>query len=335
MALPLDIRDLLSSSARLREDREQPVRIAVYVDASAPQAAVDALRIALHPQMSTARLHVEAVTPGDVLIVDDAADAVVALAGIGDVLAPSLARSRDRFVPTALLVLGEDRDTAARRLGHPLLDTISAHDGDEMVKSLGKWLADRLGAKRLSLAANFAFVRRAVAEESVKATAFQNAVIGGVTIIPGADMPLMTANQAKMILQIAAAYGEPLGAERVKELGAVVGSAFALRTIARQAATLVPGLGWVLKGVIGYSGTIAMGYAAIDYFEHGGDVRGLAQSVKDARDKAVAAALKRRRGEAIPANAWVKEGHPQAAPEAALPPVSGEHELTGPKTEGA
>lgn len=333
MALPLDVRDLLSSSARLRDDREQPVRIAVYVDAEAPQAAVDALRVALHPQMSTARLHVEAVTPGDVLIVDDAADAVVALAGPRDTLVPSLARARDRFVPTALLVMGEERDSAARRLGHPLLDTISGESGEDLVRLLGKWLADRLGGKRLALAANFAFVRRAVAEESVKATAFQNAVIGGVTIIPGADMPLMTANQAKMILQIAAAYGEPLGAERVKELAAVVGGAFAFRTIARQVAALVPGLGWALKGVIGYSGTIAMGYASIDYFEHGGDVRGLAQSVKDARDKAVEAALRRRRGKPIPANAWVEGEADHGGAEPALPPAGSGYDLPGPAGE--
>ena len=116
-------------------------------------------------------------------------------------------------------------------------------------------------------------MRRAVAEEAVKATAFQNAVIGGVTVIPGADMPLMTANQAKMVLQIAAAYGQPLGAERIKELAAVVGGGFALRAIARQALAFVPGFGWAIKAGIGYTGTMAMGYAAIEYFEAGGDMR--------------------------------------------------------------
>ena len=39
-----------------------------------------------------------------------------------------------------------------------------------------------------------------------------------VVFIPGADMPIMTLNQAKMLLQIAAAYGQPLSAERIKEL---------------------------------------------------------------------------------------------------------------------
>lgn len=324
MAMPLDIRDLLSSGARLRDEREKPVRLAVYVDAEAPQALVDALKLALHPQMSTARLQVEAVTPGDVLIVDDSADAVIALAGSGETIVPSLARSRDRFVPTAVLVLDEERDSAARRLDHPMLDTFADASPDDLVGALGRWLADRLGSKRLALAANFRFVRKAVAEESVKATAFQNGVIGGVAIIPGADMPLMTANQAKMILQIAAAYGEPLGAERVKELLAVVGGAFAFRTIARQVASLVPVFGWALKAGIGYTGTLAMGYAAIDYFEHGGDVSGLPERIREARDRAVAAARSRRRGAPVPAEVYVaSEQPPQGAePGAVLPPAA-------------
>lgn len=340
MALPLDIRDLLGFGARLREDREKNVRLAVYIDAEAPQDAVDVLKAALHPQMSTARLHVEAVVPGDVLVVDDSADAVIALAGPGSTLAPSLARARDRFVPTALLALGEHRDSAAHRLDHPFLDTLVGEQPADLAEELGRWLADRLGTKRLSLAANFPFVRKAVAAEHVKATAFQNGVIGGVAIIPGADMPLMTANQAKMLLQIAAAYGEPLGAERAKELAAVVGGAFALRTVARQAVALVPGFGWALKAGIGYSGTLAMGYAAIDYFEHGGDVSGLAQRVRDARDRAVDAARNRRRGEPIAANAWVADetgasGAPVPVREPALPPADASYELPAPPTGSA
>ncbi|MDZ4170324.1 MAG: hypothetical protein U1E26_11825 [Coriobacteriia bacterium] len=319
MGMLLDARDLLGFGVRVREEREKPVRVAVFVDTEAPEALVSTLKSVLHPQMSTARLHVEPVMPGDVLVVDDAADAVIAIAGPGGTLTPSLARSRDGFVPTALLVLGEERDAAARRLGHPLLDTIAGDDVDGLVKELAEWLADRLGTKRLALAANFAFVRTAVAAESVKATALQNGIIGGVAIIPGADMPLMTANQAKMLLQIAAAYGQPLGAERAKELVAVVGGAFVMRTVARQAATLIPGFGWALKAGIGYSGTIAMGYAAIDYFEHGGDVSGLGARVRDARDRAIELARRRRRGEPIPAHAWVADAPGSSTSSAASP----------------
>lgn len=307
MALPLNIRDMMSSSAKYRAEREKPVRVAVFIDAEAPEDAVAALRNALQPQTGHAMLHVEPVVPGDVLDVDSAGDVVIGLAGPGATLAPSLSKCRDRFIPTVLIGLEPEREVLARRHSHPLLDTIAEEHVDDLVESLGRWLGDRVEGKRVSLAANFAFVRRAVAEEAVKSTAFQNAVIGGVVVIPGADMPIMTANQAKMVMQIAAIYGEPLGAERVKEIATVVGGAFVLRTVARQAVAFLPGFGWAIKAGIGYSGTLAMGYAAVEYFESGADLSGLADKLREARDKAVQAA-DRRRGrsrEVIPANAHV------------------------------
>ncbi len=313
MAFIFDIRELVNSGEKMRAEREKPVRIAVYIDAQAPEAAVQALKDALRPQTGNARLHVEAVVPGDVLLVDDSADVVIALAGPGDTLAPSLARAREKFVPTVALVAQADRNAAARRLDHPVLDTLAAEEAAELVALLGAWLEDRVSGKRIALAANFEFVRRAVAVEAVKTTSLQNGVVGGVVIIPGADMPIMTLNQAKMVMQIAAAYGQPLGAERIKELAMVVGGGFALRAVARQALTLVPGFGWAIKAGIGYSGTLAMGYAAIEYFEQGGDASGLAVKIAEARDKAVQAVKSRgpRSREVVPAHAYVVESGAQ------------------------
>ena len=71
----------------------------------------------------------------------------------------------------------------------------------------GLWL--RAARKRLALALSFPFVRKPLSLEAVSATSLQNAGIGLVLFIPGADMTLMTLNQAKMLLQIAAACGEP------------------------------------------------------------------------------------------------------------------------------
>lgn len=333
MAFPLDMRDMMSSSAKLRAEREKPIRMAVFVDAQAPQAAVDALKAALMPQTGNALLHIEAVMPGDVLEVESSADVVIGLAGPGTALEPSLRRSRDRFIPTVVLGLELERDALARRLSSPLLDTFAEENPDELVERLGRWLGEKVAGKRVAMAANFAFVRRAVAEEAVKSTSFQNAVIGGVVILPGADLPLMTANQAKMVMQIAAVYGEPLGAERIKELAAVIGGAFALRAVARQFVGLIPGFGWAIKAGIGYSGTLAVGYAAIEYFEAGGDVRGLADKVKEARDKAVESASRMRgkgEREVLQANAWVAdEVHADVTVDAdpVLPPADSDNGL--------
>jgi len=198
----------------------------------------------------------------------------------------------------------------SRRFNHAMLDSLTAEEPEQLVSDLGVWFADRLANKRIALAANFSFVRKAVAVEAVKATSFQNGVIGGVVIIPGADLPLMTANQAKMVMQIAAAYGQPLGAERIRELAAVLGGAFAMRAVARQMLTFIPGFGWAIKAAIGYSGTLAMGFAAIEYFENGADLSGLAEKLRETRDRAIDAARNRSLrpaadDEPIPAHAYV------------------------------
>lgn len=286
-SLPVDLRDVLHTGARVREEREQPVRIAVLVDVQAPEALVDAFEEALRPASSQARIHVELVRGGEIMRPDDMADAVIALAGPNAVLAESLEAARASLVPTLAVALDADRDAVARRLRHPELDTVVDIHPHDAVHRAGGWLVDRVESKKLALAANFAFMRRAVAEEAVKATSMQNGVIGGVVFIPGADMPLMTANQVKMIMQIAAAYAEPLGAERVKELAAVIGGGFALRAVARSLLGFIPGFGWAVKAGIGYSGTWAMGRAAIEYFESGGSVAGVISHVAEARRRAV------------------------------------------------
>ena len=159
-------------------------------------------------------------------------------------------------------------------------------------RRMGEWIIAACKDKRLAFALAFPFVRRPLSLDAVRATSVQNAGVGVVVFIPGADMPIMTLNQAKMLLQIAAAYGQPLSAERIKELAAVVGGAFLFRNIARTAVGVVPVLGWAIKGAIGFAGTEAMGHAAIEYFEAGGDIVGVASVVQKARDEAVEAASK-------------------------------------------
>lgn len=160
---------------------------------------------------------------------------------------------------------------------------------ERLALRMGEWVVATFKETRLSYAQAFDFVRRPLALESVRSTAAQNAGVGLVVVIPGADMPVMTANQAKMVLEIAAAYGQPLTVERIKELAAIVGGGFAWRAVARQIIGVVPALGWAVKAGIGYGGTVAMGTAAIEYFEHGGTVGGLIGALNEVRGKAVRA----------------------------------------------
>src|SRR5215216_7113678 len=111
--------------------------------------------------------------------------------------------------------------------------------------------------------------RRAACEEIIRKNARQNAVVGALPI-PGADMPVMTANQGRMVLQIAAAYGEELSIDRARELLGVLAAGFGLRALSRQVIKLVPVAGWAAAAAVGYAGTVAMGRATMLYFERGG-----------------------------------------------------------------
>ncbi len=87
--------------------------------------------------------------------------------------------------------------------------------------------------------------------------------------IPGADMPAITANQGRMVLNIAAVYGEEISLDRARELLGVLAAGLGLRAFYRQILKLVPVAGWAASGAIGYAGTLAMGRTAVLYFERG------------------------------------------------------------------
>lgn len=297
MALPVDVRDLMKSGSRFQEERSQPVLLSVVVEVDAPDALIDAVRAQLRPSSGAASLQVEVAEPGKSLAVAPATDAVIALAGSGTSgLAEALASPRRQRIPVVVVALGEPMREfdLADGLKQPTADLIVKQEPEAAVERLGLWLSDNVSSKRLALAHNFAFMRRAVAEDATRTTAWQNGIVGVVTPIPGADMPIMTANQIKMLLQIAAAYGEPLNAERVKELAAVVAGGYLFRALARQALTVVPVLGWAVKGGVAYSGTIAMGKAAVKYFEEGADLGQLTAYFRSVRDQAARKLASRR-----------------------------------------
>ena len=158
-------------------------------------------------------------------------------------------------------------------------------------EDLGGWIVDHCRDRRLAFAHAFRFVRRPLARETIRTTSAENALIGAVFFIPGADLPIMTLNQVKMVLQIAAAYGQEINLSRAKEIAVIVAGGFVFRAVARQLAGLVPGLGWAVKGGIGYSGTMAMGRSALDYFESGGDMGEVASKLMQGAEKVAKVAI--------------------------------------------
>ena len=208
-----------------------------------------------------------------------AAGREVALAVTGDsteatTLADLLGAQRIAEGAEVLLTLNRTSDAAEVHISGDAVEgtetiSLSAVNADAVSEVLAPRIASVLEEDYLvALGRGYPVFRRAVCEEIIRSNARQNAFIGALPI-PGADMPIITANQGRMVLGIAAAYGEELSMERARELIGVLAAGFGLRALSRQLLKFVPVAGWAAAGVIGYAGTLAMGRAAILYFERG------------------------------------------------------------------
>ena len=323
MDIPIDVKAVIDAACDIESARSIPLSVSVFIDDTAPADLVAHVRSVFASASANARVTIGYVD-GKELQVPTPCDMAVLVAGVNEHIGEYAAKLRSLSVPAMVATtmpqliadmaqvngvsIPEGDIVSPVRVRSGIVEAVLQKKnqlvgagGQEPIaldeahtalldERMGEWIVEVCSEKRLAFALAFPFVRRPLSVEAVRATSAQNAGVGLVVFLPGADMPIMTLNQAKMLLQIAAAYGQPLDKRRIKELAAVVGGAFACRGAARQLVGVVPGLGWAVKAAIGYSGTYAMGHAAIEYFEGGGNVSGVANVVSQARKAAVSAA---------------------------------------------
>lgn len=132
------------------------------------------------------------------------------------------------------------------------------------LERIAEALAARLdrGAAAVA-AARLPSLRPAVCRDLIREASLQNAVVGAAVFVPGADLPVLTVNQLRLVLRLAAAHGLELDQERAPEAIAVIGAAYGCRALARSLLGLVPVAGWAVKGAVAYGGTRAVGEAAL------------------------------------------------------------------------
>ena len=171
----------------------------------------------------------------------------------------------------AAVVVVDDGPAAAGALTwyEKRIARVSFSDTDKGWQLVWRAAIDAVDEHVVAIGRRYPVLRHFAAERIIRHTAKQNALIGVVFILPGTDMPVMTMNQIKMVLSLAAIFGEEINSERAIELVGVVGVGFGFRAIARQVLDIVPGVGWAIKGAVGYTGTRAMGEASLLYFERG------------------------------------------------------------------
>ena len=134
------------------------------------------------------------------------------------------------------------------------------------IEEIANALAARLGDRGTSLAARLPVLREAVCEALIERFSRQNGLAAVAIFVPGADFPVLTLNQLRMVLRLAAAHGVEVDQQRLPEILATFGAALGLRAAARQLLGAIPVAGWLVKGGIAYVGTRALGEAGNRYF---------------------------------------------------------------------
>lgn len=247
---------------------DKEVRIAVMVSDGAAPAMGAALRQALRPETAAARLYIAGFGDAAALPpVNGLSDAAVVLASGRDALAAELARSY-RGAGVSCCVLVPDRDEAAfvAAEGVSAADVLCC-DASGVADALGGWLVGSLPDLAEALGASFACCRRAEAHRVVLEAARNNALVGSLAFLKEADMPVMMATEIAMMYKVAHTYGLSLDAARLKEVGAIVASSFALRGAARAAVRLLPLPAFLVKAAVAAAGTYGVGRGLVAYYD--------------------------------------------------------------------
>lgn len=175
-----------------------------------------------------------------------------------------LRRANKHNVP--IVVVGPDPSTPIPYV--PATDVIPLRAGEGFpVAELATLLGTKLDEDATQIAARLPVLRRGIADTLIARVALQNGILGAAIFVPGADYPVLTLNQLRLVLRLAQAHGHEIDWQRAPEILAVIGGGLGFRALARQALSVVPVAGWAVKGAFAYTGTRALGEAALRYFD--------------------------------------------------------------------
>ena len=260
------LEEVFAAGKDAEEDRIETVHVLIGVDPAAPRDLVLSVKDAFMPVSSAGIL--------DIRLIDDLAsdpagiwDACVIVAGGSDENVERSAVGVGRHGNPVVVLAQSALDIPESLLEEPFsafVATIAASNSRSLRHELSRWII-RASSKSTALAASFPFCRQVRVRELAQACAAQNAAIGFLNLLPGSDLPYITVNQAKMVLDIAAVYGLPFSVARVPELAGVLFAAVGYRGVARFLMGLIPGFGRILRGVTAYAGTMTTAEAISSY----------------------------------------------------------------------
>lgn len=93
------------------------------------------------------------------------------------------------------------------------------------------------------------------------------AASAGAVPIPFADLLLLPGIQSRMVTHLARAYGQPMTAERFKEVAASLGIGVLARQAIREVVKFIPVVGSVVGAAVAWASTYALGRAFCYYYQ--------------------------------------------------------------------
>lgn len=155
---------------------------------------------------------------------------------------------------------------AERKLSVPIIP-ISAKSGAGIAKQLIPAILDAHPRMAVTLGRHLPRFRKMASRRVVRESGMLASLVGAEPI-PGVEIPLLIAIQIRMLLRLAAIYGEDMNAARARELIGAIAGGVAIRYAAQELVKLVPGPGWLVAGIVAGTGTVALGNAAIVFLEN-------------------------------------------------------------------
>ncbi len=147
---------------------------------------------------------------------------------------------------------------------------ISAKTGQNIAEELIPVIIDASPDAALAIGRELPAYRRAAAQRIIRNAALVS-LAAGLEPIPFIDIPILLGTQIRLVLRLAALYGEQMDSEdarkHARELIATVLGGLGMRYLAQQAAKVVPFGGDFVAGAIAGAATWSIGEVALEYYE--------------------------------------------------------------------
>jgi small GTP-binding protein domain len=169
---------------------------------------------------------------------------------------------------------GESGDQLATEiavtLNVPGVIPISAKTGLNIAEELIPVIIDASPEAALAIGRELPQYRRIAAQRVIRNATLMS-LAAGLEPIPFVDIPILLGTQIRLVLRLAALYGESMEEEaarkHARELIATIAGGLSLRYLAQQAAKAVPFGGDFVAGAIAGAATWSIGEVALQYYE--------------------------------------------------------------------